>query len=493
MDSIVSMRKISKFFPGVKALSGVSVDFYPGEIHAILGENGAGKSTLMNILMGMYHPDEGEIYLENEKIHFTSMADGLNAGISMVHQELTPILDMTVAENIYLGREDVSGIFFNRKALNIKTQKLLEKLNIDIKPKTKMRNLSVAEMQLVEIAKAVSLNSKIVIMDEPTSALSEREVDKLFDILNRIKSEGASIIYISHRMDEIFRIADRVTVLRDGKHINTSLTSEIEKDVLITQMVGRELKEQFPKINVPIGEVAVKIDELSDGENFKNISFCVHKGEIFGIAGLMGAGRTELVETIFGLRKIVSGTITINNRRVTIRSPKEAIRNGLALVPEDRKVLGLNLIASVMCNISLPNLSDFCKLNFISKNKERKVTDEYIEKLKIATPNRYQTVNNLSGGNQQKVVIAKWLLKKADIIIMDEPTRGIDVGAKVEIYNLISDLVKTGKSVILVSSEMPEIIGICDRIIVLSEGQITGELRREEFSQEKILTMASMN
>jgi ABC-type sugar transport system ATPase subunit len=491
MDSIVSMRKITKIFSGVKALSEVSVDFYRGEVHTLMGENGAGKSTLMKILMGMYIPDEGEIYIKGRKVNFTSIADGLNSRISMVYQELTPILDMTVAENIYLGRENTKAIFLDRKTLNLKTKELLESLEIDIKPTTKMRKLSVAEIQLVEIAKAISLDSEIIIMDEPTSAISEREVNKLFRILNKLKNKGIAIIYISHKMDEIFKISDRITVLRDGQHISTNFASDLNKEMLIAQMVGREIKDQFPKIEVPIGDVKAEFINFSDGKHFNNISFKVRKGEILGIAGLMGAGRTELVESIFGLRKATSGKIKIDGKSISVHSPIDAIANGIALVPEDRKEIGLNLISSVMQNISLPSLSKFCKCGVVLRKKECTAVDEYIKKLNISTPNRLQIVNNLSGGNQQKVVIAKWLLKDADIIIMDEPTRGIDVGAKAEIYRLICSLAKSGKSIIMVSSEMPEVIGMSDRIIVLSDGKLSGELKRNEFSQEKILAMAS--
>jgi ABC-type sugar transport system ATPase subunit len=491
MDSIVSMRKITKIFHGVKALSEVSVDFYRGEVHTLMGENGAGKSTLMKILMGMYIPDEGEIYIKGRKVNFKSIADGLNSRISMVYQELTPILDMTVAENIYLGRENTKAIFLDRKTLNLKTKELLESLEIDIKPTTKMRKLSVAEIQLVEIAKAISLDSEIIIMDEPTSAISEREVNKLFRILNKLKNKGIAIIYISHKMDEIFKISDRITVLRDGQHISTNFASDLNKEMLIAQMVGREIKDQFPKIEVPIGDVKAEFINFSDGKHFNNISFKVRKGEILGIAGLMGAGRTELVESIFGLRKATSGKIKIDGKSISVHSPIDAIANGIALVPEDRKEIGLNLISSVMQNISLPSLSKFCKCGVVLRKKECTAVDEYIKKLNISTPNRLQIVNNLSGGNQQKVVIAKWLLKDADIIIMDEPTRGIDVGAKAEIYRLICSLAKSGKSIIMVSSEMPEVIGMSDRIIVLSDGKLSGELKRNEFSQEKILAMAS--
>jgi ABC-type sugar transport system ATPase subunit len=493
LDSIVSMRGITKSFPGVNALKSVSVDFYPGEIHALMGENGAGKTTLVKVLAGYYTPDEGEIIIKGINVKHETVSEGLEAGISMVHQELSPILDMNVAENIFLGRENVRGPFriFDRKKMHERTKKLFCDLEINIETKRKMRDLSVAEIQLVEIAKVVSLNSDIVIMDEPTSAISEREVDKLFSILRKLRNEGVAIIYISHKMDEIFQISDKITILRDGEHISTTDASELDPESLITQMVGRELKEKYPKEKVELGDVIFEAKNFSDKHHFRNISFKVRSGEILGISGLMGAGRTELVESIFGLRKAETGKIWIEGKEITIHSPRDAIRNGIALVPEDRKVIGLNLIASVLENISLPSLSNYCRGGFILKNKERQAVDEYITKLNISTPGRYQKVKNLSGGNQQKVVIAKWLLMNAKVVIMDEPTRGIDVGAKVEICRIINSLVKAGKAVIMISSEMPEVIGMSDRIIVLHEGELEGEIYKNEFSQKKIIALAS--
>jgi ABC-type sugar transport system ATPase subunit len=354
-----------------------------------------------------------------------------------------------------------------------------------------MHELSVAELQLVEIAKVVSLNSDLVIMDEPTSAISDREVEMLFTILNKLKSEGVAIIYISHKLDEIFRISDRITVLRDGELIRTCKAEELTPNELITLMVGRELKEQFPKCKAEIGEVVLEVENYSKANQFSNVSFLVKKGEILGIAGLMGAGRTELVETIFGLRKPEAGKLKMHGKTIVIRSPKDAIRYGIAFVPEDRKMIGLNLISSVKDNITLTSLKNYCRYGFVNREKERKIADESIERLRISTPHRAQRVSNLSGGNQQKVVIAKWLLTNAEVVIMDEPTRGIDVGAKAEIYTIISDLARQGKAVIMISSEMPEIIGMSDRVIVLSEGRITGEIKRNELAQERIMAMAA--
>jgi inositol transport system ATP-binding protein len=493
MENIVSMKGITKAFPGVQALKSVSIDFYPGEIHALMGENGAGKSTLVKILAGMYCMDEGEIIYKRQKVSFSNIADALRAGISMVHQELTPIQDMTISENIFLGRECVHKFthILDRKELNKKTRTLLERLEILIDPNKKMRELSVAEIQLVEIAKVVSLNSDLVIMDEPTSAISDREVDKLFTILEKLKSEGVAIIYISHKMDEIFRIADRISILRDGELIRTSRAKDLSSNELITLMVGRELKDMFPKYKTVIGDVVFEVENFCKVRQFSNISFQVKKGEILGIAGLMGAGRTELVESIFGIRKPDSGKLKMHGKPITIRSPKDAIRYGIALVPEDRKMIGLNLISSVKDNITLPSLKKYCKFGFVNWDKERRIADESIKKLRISTPHRMQRVSNLSGGNQQKIVISKWLLVNAEVVIMDEPTRGIDVGAKAEIYAIISDLVRQNKAVIMISSEMPEIIGMSDRVIVLSEGRITGNINRDQLSQEKIMTMAA--
>jgi inositol transport system ATP-binding protein len=493
MEPIVSLKGIMKSFPGVQALKNVSIDIYPGEIHALMGENGAGKSTLVKILSGMYGMDQGEITYKGKKVVFSTIAEGLKAGISMVHQELTPIEDMTISENIFLGRESVHKLthILDRKELNKKTRVLLQGLDIHLEPSKKMHELSVAELQLVEIAKVVSLNSDLVIMDEPTSAISDREVEMLFTILNKLKSEGVAIIYISHKLDEIFRISDRITVLRDGELIRTCKAEELTPNELITLMVGRELKEQFPKCKAEIGEVVLEVENYSKANQFSNVSFLVKKGEILGIAGLMGAGRTELVETIFGLRKPEAGKLKMHGKTIVIRSPKDAIRYGIAFVPEDRKMIGLNLISSVKDNITLTSLKNYCRYGFVNREKERKIADESIERLRISTPHRAQRVSNLSGGNQQKVVIAKWLLTNAEVVIMDEPTRGIDVGAKAEIYTIISDLARQGKAVIMISSEMPEIIGMSDRVIVLSEGRITGEIKRNELAQERIMAMAA--
>lgn len=490
MESIIKMTGICKDFPGVKALDGGQLELFSGEIHAVSGENGAGKSTLMKILAGMYTPDSGEIYVEGTKVQFNSMHQALAAGISMVTQELTPVLDMCVYENVYLGREYCSlcGTTVMSKKQKEATAKLFKSLDIDINPSEKMRNLSVAELQLVEIAKAISMNPKVIIMDEPTSALSDREVTKLFVVLRRLRSQGTAIVYISHKMDEIMQICDRITIMRDGKFVDSRLCKDFTMDEIIKKMVGRELGDTIPRIEKETGNISLEVKDLSNGKEFNNVSLEVKSGEILGIAGLMGAGRTELVETIFGLRKKASGDIILNGQTLSIKSPKDAIDNGIVLVPEDRKNVGLNLIGSVRDNIVLPTLKKYCKFGRVSNRLENDTVKESIKKFKIATPSSSKLVKFLSGGNQQKIVIAKWLIMNTKVVIMDEPTRGIDIGAKYEIYEIINQLAKNGVAVIIVSSEMPEIIGISDRIMVMNEGHMVGELT-ENITQESIMSL----
>lgn len=489
MEEILRLEGICKNFPGVKALQNVSLSIKKGEVHALMGENGAGKSTLMKIVAGLYKPEAGEILIKNQKVQIHSAGDAIKLGISMIHQELMMIPDMTVAENIFLGREPTikrTGVF-NRREINRMAREVLEKINADINPRILMKNLSVAEAQLVEIAKAVSFNSDILIMDEPTSAISDREVEKLFKLIKELKKSGVAIIYISHKMDEIFKIADRITVLRDGQFVDSKRASELDKDMLVSMMVGRKLSSIYPKLEASFGDIALEVKNLTKKGLFENISFNVRKGEILGISGLMGAGRTELVETIFGLRKSDSGEIFIDGKRIEIKNSNQAIKSGIALVPEDRKGAGLNLIASINDNIALPNLNQLCNFGVIKKGMERRCTDDQINALRIKTTSRNQAVDSLSGGNQQKVVMGKWLLCNPDVLILDEPTRGVDVGAKAEIHSIISKLAVEGKAVIMISSEMPEIIGMSDRVIVLSEGRLTGEFTREEITQEKIM------
>ncbi len=495
-EHIVEMVNCKKRFSGVLALDDVCLYLKRGEVHALMGENGAGKSTIMKILAGIHTLDEGEILYDGEPFHAKSPKDSLEKGISMIHQELNLLNDMTVEENLFLGREIYGPLRFVKRAqLRKLAQKYFSDLDIDIDVTAKVGTLSVAQMQMIEIVKATTYNADIIIMDEPTSAITDTEVEKLFEIIQRLKKQNKAIVYISHKMDEIFRIADRITILRDGEFIDSREKSDITHDELVKLMVGRELKDLYTK-NSPktadydSDEVLLDVQNLS-GAVFNNISFNVKRGEILGIYGLMGAGRTELVETVFGLDKRAEGEIKINRYKVKKHAPWVSIRNGLAFVSEDRKLFGLNLISSVKTNICDVYLKKVAKARvLLDFSKEKKVVDEYISKLRIKTPNRDAVVSSLSGGNQQKVVLAKWLLGEPDILIMDEPTRGIDIGAKTEIYKIMDQLAKEGKSIIMISSEMPELLGMSDRIIVLHEGTKTGEFNREEFEQERLLSCA---
>lgn len=490
-EYILEMEGISKEFPGVKALKDVTLRVKKGKVHALVGENGAGKSTLMKILNGIYMPDSGVIKLKGKEIKLRSPIDALKNGISMIHQELTPILNMTVAENIFLGREPLLRnlpIVNDREMINM-TRKLLENLEMNIDPSTLMRNLSVAQMQMVEIAKAISYNSGLIIMDEPTSAISEKEVLHLFKIIRNLKSKGISIIFISHRFDEIYEIADEVTVLRDGEHIFTGSLEDVSREKLIEMMVGRELKQMFPKEDAEIGEVVLEVKNLTKQGVFYDVSFKVRRGEILGIAGLMGAGRTEVVESIFGIRQYDYGEIYVNGKKVDIKSPIDAINNRMALITEDRKT-GLFLPLTVEENIIMASLSNYTRGFFVDGEKVSEDCKKQVDKLRIKTPSLSQKIKFLSGGNQQKALIARWLLTYPEILILDEPTRGIDVGAKAEIHKLITKMAQEGKAIIMISSELPEILGMSDRIIVMHEGRVKGELKREEASQEKIMRYA---
>lgn len=496
MEYVLEMKDICKSFPGVKVLENVNLQIKPGEVHALMGENGAGKSTLMKILMGIYKADKGSIVLQGQETVIHGPKDAMGKGISMIHQELNTLLDMEVAENVFVGREILKKGFSKMKIVDLdkmrdETARYFREMSIDIDPRAKMRTLSVAEMQLVEIVKAISLNSKIIVMDEPTSAITEKEAQVLFAQIDRLKKQGVAIIYISHKMDEIFRISDTITVLRDGQWIGTKPASELDDNSLIKMMVGRELTDIYPKEPAPIGDVILEVKDLSRGKKVKNVSLTLRRGEVLGIAGLVGAGRSELVETIFGLYPKTGGEIFLNGKKTDIKNPKEAIKNKIALITEDRKLTGLNLIASVKENISIVSLSKMSKNGIIDKKRENEVAEKYIKELKIKTPNGNAIVGNLSGGNQQKVVLAKWLLDEPEIIIFDEPTRGIDIGAKRDIYLLINELAKEGKAVIVISSEMAEVMGISDRIAVMCEGQLKGMIQREEFSQELIMSYAS--
>ncbi|WP_215800862.1 sugar ABC transporter ATP-binding protein [Pantoea dispersa] len=483
---------ISKFFPGVKALDNVSLRIKPGSVHALMGENGAGKSTLMKCLIGMYRPDKGTIRIKGEPVQFLDTMDALRSGISMIHQELNLVPYMTVAENIWLGREPMKYGFVDHGKLNQQTQELLNKLNIRLKADRLVGELSIASQQMVEIAKAVSWNSDIVIMDEPTSALTETEVAHLFTIIRDLRAQGKAIIYISHKMDEIFAITDEISIFRDGTWVGSNSTTAFTRQSLITQMVGRELTQLFPKFNSAIGEEVLTVRNLTCKDRFTDVSFSVRKGEILGVAGLVGAGRSEVMESLFGMESFDSGEVLIDGVPVKIDSPSTAIEKGMAFLTEDRKKSGLFLVLSVLENMSIVNMPDYIgKSGFVSHMKMAQDCMEQIRKLNIKTPTMDQIINNLSGGNQQKVLIARWLLAQPKILILDEPTRGIDVGAKAEIYRLISELANRGVAIIMVSSELPEILGMSDRVMVMHGGRITGILDKEEADQETILSLAS--
>ena len=493
MEYVLEMKDISKTFPGVVALDHVQLRVRPGEVHALMGENGAGKSTLMKILMGIYTKDPGgEILFDGKPYNASNPKEAMDMGVAMIHQELNPILDMTVYENIFVGRELRKNGLVDKKAEIEEAQKLIEECGLHVSPKETLRNLTVAQCQLIEIIKAISVNAKVIVMDEPTAAITEREVELLFGHIRRLKAQGVAIIYISHRMDEIFTICDRVSVYRDGQYIGSGETRDLDEAQLIKMMVGREITDVFPKLEAEIGEVVFEAKHIVRADNkVKDVSISVRRGEILGIGGLVGAGRSELVEGIFGMHKLSGGEIYVKGEKVTVHSPKDIIQKGVALVTEDRKVTGMNLSGTVNDNIAMVAIRKLLSNGLYSKTKARKAAQEYIGKLKIKTPSGDQIVGNLSGGNQQKVVIAKWLLNDPDIIILDEPTRGIDVGAKRDIYLLIGSLVQQGKAVIMISSEIPELMGVCDRIAVMSEGNLSGEVKRGEFSQERIMTLAS--
>ncbi|RSK58155.1 sugar ABC transporter ATP-binding protein [Bacillus canaveralius] len=488
---ILQMDNVTKEFPGVKALDSVQLHVERGTVHALMGENGAGKSTLMKILIGIYTPDQGVIKFDGEELHLTNVKNALDKGISMIHQELSPVPQMTVAENIFLGREPSIAGWVKQMKLVENTKKLFERLEIDINPRAKMEELSIANTQMVEIAKAISYNSKLIIMDEPTSAISEKEVHHLFKMIKSLKKDGVSIIYITHKMDELEMITDEFTVFRDGKYVGTKHSKNLSREELIQMMVGRELNQVFNKVPAEISDVALSVKHLSKQNKIKDISFEVKKGEIVGIAGLMGSGRTEVLESIFGVHAADSGYIEIHGKKVAIRSPRDAIASGMGLLTEDRKLSGLFLPLSVEDNMITVNIDRYIKGPFLDKKKIATDCKKQHNRLKIKTPNLQQRINNLSGGNQQKALIARWLLHDPEILFLDEPTRGIDVGAKTEIYNLIFELANKGKAIVVISSELPEILGLSDRIIVMQEGRIMGELSREEASQEKIMELAT--
>ncbi|MEF9991554.1 MAG: ribose ABC transporter ATP-binding protein RbsA [Romboutsia sp.] len=488
-NPILQMTDIIKTFPGVKALDGVNLELYEGKVMALMGENGAGKSTLMKILSGVYKKDGGQVYYNGKLEYIKGPKDAANKGIAIIHQELNLIPDLTIGENIFLGREPKKGIGIDFEKIFSDSDILLKKLNIETSSRELVENLSIAGQQMIEIAKALSLDARIIIMDEPTDALTDKEADSLFNVINNLKNEGKAIVYISHRLKEIFKICDYITVLRDGRYIGMEDIKNIDEDKMIEMMVGRKLDEQFPRLENKKGEVVLKVENLNSN-NVNNVSFEVKSGEIVGISGLMGAGRTELAKTIYGHIKKTSGNIYINGNKVENKSSKDGLKNKIAYVSEDRKGDGLILDLSIKENMTISSLNKIATMFSINKRKETKEVNEYIEKMNIKTPSENQLIRNLSGGNQQKVAIAKALMTEPDILILDEPTRGVDVGAKKEIYDLINNFKSKGNAVIMISSEMPEILGLSDRILVLSQGRITGEFDIKDATQELILKSA---
>ena len=492
-DLILSMKGITKSFSGVAALKNAALDLKAGEVVALMGENGAGKSTLMKILTGIYSKDSGEIQYMGQEVCFKGPAESEEAGISIVHQELNMMNDLTVAQNLFIGREEMNGFLIDDKKMNEKARELFKVLKIDINPAEKIGNLTVGKQQMVEIAKAISSKAKVIIFDEPTAALTDSEIEELFKVIRDLKKQGTGMVYISHRMDEINVISDRVIVMRDGEYVGTLITEEWCKDDIIKVMVGRAIFGE-PKIASNVAKdapVVLKCENLNRGKAVKDVSFELRKGEILGFSGLMGAGRTEVARLIFGADKKDSGKIFINGKEVTINTPQDAVAHGIGYLSEDRKRYGLIVDKSVEENTVISSLNDFVKGIFIDKAKSKEVSQKYVESLKTKTPSVSQLVKKLSGGNQQKVVIAKWLVKNSDILIFDEPTRGIDVGAKSEIYALMERLAKEGKSIIMISSELPEVLRMSDRVIVMCEGRITGILDIAEANQEVIMQSAT--
>ena len=492
--NILVMKDIVKTFPGVKALKGVALDVKYGEIHALMGENGAGKSTLMKCLIGIHPQTSGQIYFEGNLIENYSTSDALKMGIAMIHQELSPVEHRSIMENIWLGREPKNKLgLIDHKKMYEMSKDVLKLIDFNVDPKTLMSALTVANMQMIEIAKALSYNAKLIIMDEPTSALTNKEIDQLFSIMKRLKESGKSIIYISHKLEEIFEIADRVTVYRDGQYIGTKEVGNITTPELIKMMVGRDVDELFPKVICEIGEVKMEVKGLSSGKMFKEVSFNVRKGEILGVAGLVGAGRTEVIETIFGIRTKSAGHIFIDGKEVKINTPADAKKNRMAMLTEDRRVTGIIPVLSVFQNTIIANLSKYIrKSGLINHKLAIRDTNEFIKAISIKTPSIYQRIENLSGGNQQKVLVARWLLTNPDILFLDEPTRGIDVGAKSEIHRLITNLAGQGKSIVMVSSELPEVMGMSDRIMIMHEGKVTAIVENaKDLTQEEIMSYAT--
>ncbi len=491
-ESIVSMEHISKSFPGVKALDDVRFDLRSGEVMALLGENGAGKSTLMKILSGVYTRDGGSMEIFGKEYGDLNPKLAQEVGVAIIHQELNMCKHLSVAENMYLGREKTRGVMLSNSEMEAEARAILDELNIGLEPQQIVGDLPVSKQQMVEIAKALSTNARILIMDEPTSALTAREIEDLFRIIKELKAKGCGIVYISHRLEELQHIVDRVTIMRDGQYITSMNFQDVTMDEMIAHMVGREIKEKFPRVSCEKGKKVLEVKHLNAGPMVRDVSFDLYEGEIVGFAGLMGAGRTETTRAIFGVDPKTGGEIILDGREVKIYKPEDAIKAGIVLAPEDRKKDGLCTKLSIRHNIALPNLDLICsKLGVVSSAKEQEMCSRVVKDLKVKTPNVEVSAGNLSGGNQQKIVVGKWLARDSRVVIFDEPTRGIDVAAKVEIYNLMNDLKKQGIAVMFVSSEMPEVMGIADRIIVMCDGRITGELSAQEATQNQILTYAT--
>lgn len=494
-ETLLEMRELCKEFPGVKALDRVSLRVKKGSVHALMGENGAGKSTLMKCLFGIYHPDDGQILLEGREVRFQSPKEALEHGVAMVHQELNQALNRSVSDNIWLGRYPGKWGFVNEADMHRKTAEIFKDLGISVDPRQKIGELSVAKRQMAEIAKAVSYNSKIIVLDEPTSSLSDEEVGHLFRIIRMLRERGCGIIYISHKMEEILQISDEITVMRDGAHVRTAPAAELDMNTIIRLMVGRDLTHRFPQKQPAGKETVFRVEGLTSRyANVKNASFSLHRGEILGLAGLAGAGRSELLENIFGISTREGGKLFLEDKEIRNRTPRESIANGFAFLTEERRATGIFGILDICENTTISSLSAYRYGGiFLNNTARRKATDEMIKRLSVKTASQKTQIRTLSGGNQQKVIFARWLLTTPEILLLDEPTRGIDVGAKYEIYQLMTDLTARGKSILLVSSELPELLGVCHRILVMSGGEITGEVDAANTSQEEIMALAAKN
>lgn len=490
---MIQMSGITKAFNGNVVLENVQFELTNGEIHALMGENGAGKSTMMKILSGIYPKDAGEIKVDGQAVQFKTPKDAERLGIIVIHQELNMLPDLTVAQNLFLGKEltyGKTGVLKNRQ-MEKEAAELLSKLGLDINPRTRTGDLSVGKQQIIEIAKAIASDAKYIVMDEPTAALTDREIETLFKTIHELKAKGISFVYISHRMEEIFAICDRITILRDGQYVGVRNIPETNFDEIVAMMVGRELGERFPERKCAIGDTKLEVRNLTVNGLFQDISFKLRRGEVLGVAGLMGAGRTEVAQTIFGYRKANKGEIFIDGKKVSIKSPVDAMKYGIGFVTEDRKTEGLVLDFSIKDNIALANLEKCSSSGIVKIDKENKMVAKYIEDLKIRTSGPHQSAKSLSGGNQQKVVIAKWLGTDPELLILDEPTRGVDIGAKKEIYHIINQLAEAGVAILMISSELPEVIGMADRVIVMKEGNLTGEVNKEKMTQEVIMQYAT--